>query len=516
MIRCWKRLLLGLALWQLFCGLGWAQTEPESLDSAPLYLLVVDATGRWEVERQERFAVPDILPGLSTDWKGLLATRPFRRIAYGDRLALLSYPERLLASTWAGQFFAARHVLVLRPVGQARMEGRLFDLASGRDQAIVVSREGQGADADPRLLALEDALLKVGVAKESVLAHPDGLYHLSEASHLSQQVHYEPVESAQRAEAFGFTPCGICYPQSSRDPLYDDLDRSLGELVAAQIEATYPLVGEGESTRRVRSVGQRLLEQNRFLDQGYRFEVLDTDTINAYAAPTGPIYVTMGLLEALESDDELAAVLGHELSHSERKHARQQYDKAQQTGILGMVVTVATGFPWASLGTDILGTVMVRGYSRGYELEADRDGMMAAYAAGFDPEEYLRVQDKLEEVQRQKGEGAGLDWLRTHPRGDERKEQLTDILEKTASLREKLDGLEVWDPGLAVYLKGRALILSQDQSELGDYLTRYQTFAQAVDRPPLAKRERAVVTNPLDTPAEVWETIDLLLPASDP
>lgn len=454
----------------------------------PVYLLVVDSEGAWQVERQERFIIPPTLPGaggLSTSWKALLDTRPFRQLSYEDRLALMAYPERLLASSWAAQAFRARHVLVLRPLAEERVQGRLFDLLTGRDQAVVVDNERQG---NPRERALALALEKAGIAREPVVAHPEGLYHRAHAAHLSEQAHYEPVESAQRAEQFGFSPCGLCYPMASRDPLYDELDRNLGDLVASQIEATYPLTQDGEATARVQRVGQRLLRENRFLDQGYRFEVLETTTINAYCAPTGPVYLTTGLLASLETDDELAAVLGHELSHSERKHARRQYESAQQTGMLGLMVTVATGFPWASLGTDILGTIMVRGYSRGFELEADRDGMIASYAAGYDPREYLRVQDKLEQAARERGEG-GLAWLRTHPGGDERKEQLHAILERTAPLRQQLDALEKRDRGMAVYLKSQLLPLSDEQAALTSYLERYERLARFLSRTPQTSPE---------------------------
>lgn len=500
--------LLGVVLILLLLGRApcRAQTAPSA---PPLYVLVVDGEGVWEAERQDRFRTPSSLAGVSTNWKELTATRPFRRLAFADRLALLAYPERLLSSSWAEQMFAARHVLVLHPLGGERVEGRLFDLATGREQPIVASRDSVAAEAQvsggPRVSQREQvmaqALEAAGVAREQVLAHPDGLYHRTEATHLSAQVHYEPVESAQRAEAFGFSPCGICYPRSSRDPLYDDIDRQLGELVAAQIEASYPLAREGEDTDRVRRIGERILRENRFLDQGYRFEVLDTDTVNAFCAPTGPIYVTRGLLELLETDDELASVLGHELTHSERKHARRQYEQSQQTGMIGLVVTMATGFPWASLGTDVLGTMMTRGYSRGYELESDRNGMMAAYAAGYRPEDYLLVQEKLQEVQRQKGGRGGISWLRTHPGGDERKEQLTEILTRTAALRERLDRLDTWDHGMAVYLKGNVLFLNDDTAALSQYLTAYEGFAGLLDTTPK--------TNPPGVPEEVWPHLDL-------
>lgn len=497
------RPLLRVALLVFAMGFGrcWAQEAP------PLYVLVVDGDGVWQVEQQDRFHTPSDLSGLSTDWKELTSTRPFRRLSYNDRVALLAYPERLLSSSWAAQVFAARHVLVLHPLGGERVEGRQFDLASGREQPVVASEDSVHALAEaadqpvgsPRQEVLKQALEMVGISREPVLAHPDGLYHRVSASHLSNQVHYEPVESAQRAEAFGFVPCGICYPQASRDPLYDDFDRQLGDLVAAQIEASYPLAPEGEDTARVRRIGERILRENRFLDQGYRFEVLDTDTVNAFCAPTGPVYVTRGLLRILETDDELASVLGHELSHSERKHARRQYEQAQSTGMLGWAVTIATGIPFASLGTDLLGAMVTRGYSRGYELEADRNGMMAAYAAGYRPEDYLLVQDKLEEVQRQKG-GGGISWLRTHPGGEERKEQLTEILSRTEPLRQRLDKLDSWDHGMAVYLKGNVLFLNDDTSGLSDYLGRYETFARLLDTTPK--------TNPPGVPDAVWQKLE--------
>lgn len=505
MRRAWPLLGVVFALFLLGSAVpAWAQTEQEP----PLYVLVVDGDGVWHPEQQDRFQRPADQDGLSTDWRALIATRPFRRLAYTDRLSLLAYPERLLSSSWAAQMFSARHILVLHPLGGERVEGRLFDLSTGREQPVVASRDSVAAEAEangeprkltPREQVMRQALTAVDVAREPVLAHPEGLYHRTAASHLSDQVHYEPVESAQRAEAFGFSACGICYPRSSRDPLYDDFDRQLGELVAAQIEASYPLAREGEETDRVRRVGERILRENRFLDQGYRFEVLDTDTVNAFCAPTGPIYVTRGLLEALRTDDELASVLGHELFHSERKHARRQYEQSQQAGMLGLVVTVATGFPWASLGTDIVGTMMTRGYSRGYELESDRYGMMAAYAAGYRPEDYLLVQDKLQEVQRQKG-GGGISWLRTHPGGDERKEQLTEILTRTAALRERLDKLESWDRGMAVYLKGNVLFLNDEEEALSRYLTAYEAFAKQLDTTPR--------TNPPGVPDEVWPQLD--------
>ena len=498
-----KRSLLAVAVsTYLCCGAAWGQppeqsasppntpsqaqeaspSSPGPVQRVPLSVLLTNTEGEWSPERQERFTPPSSLgEDVSTDWKGLLNTPDFRRLSYQDRLALLRFPERILASSWAKRYFSARHVLVLKPIGEGRVKGRLFDLERGGETPVVIS-EALAEGKPLRDEVLNKSLEATELSKQPVVAHPEGLFHRPQADHLSPKVHYEPVESAERAEIFGFKACRVCFPQSSREPLYDDLDRRLGELVAGQVESQYRLAPEGEDSKRVQDIGEKLLRANRFLDQGYRFLLLDTDTINAYAAPTGPIYVTTGMLEILESDDELAAVLGHELSHSERKHARQQYERGRQTGVLGLVVTVVTGIPWASLGSSILSTVMVRGYSRGYELEADRDGMMAAYAAGYDPSDFLLVQAKLAQLTEQRG-GGGANWLRTHPGGDERKSQLTEILNSTAALRQRLAELEEWDPGMAGYLKGRVLFLTEDPQELTEYLDRYDLFAAKVPRP---------------------------------
>lgn len=501
---------LGLFL-LLSCSLALAQQEPQE----PLYVLVVDGEGEWEPEQQARFRPPASLgKTASTDWKQLTQSYPLKILSYGDRVKLLKRPGRLLSSTWASHYFTARHVMLLEPTGQGRIVGRLYDTQTGREDPVVVTLDDQDAgDAeDAREAALAEAATLAEVATIPVAAHPNSqLYHKEDASHLSPRISYQTFETGLLAEVDGFEPCRICYPESNRSSLYDNIDHRLGEIVASSIESRYRLAPDGPETRRVEEIGQRLLEENRFLDQGYRFIVLDTATINAYAAPTGPIYITSGMLEILESDDELAAILGHELSHSERKHARQQYERSREAGVIGLLVTVATGIPWARLGSDILATILVRGYSRGYELEADRDGMMTAYAAGYVPHDFLLVQEKLRQLSEQRG-GGGPDWLRTHPRGDERLEQLDELLEKTRAARERLDSLESTDPGMARYLKSRLLHGSAEDQVLEDYLTLYYRVLGRV-----RVDQSALEKSPKYTDLEVeefWENVELMFEVS--
>ena len=461
------------------------QAEMESGSAQePLFVLVTDSNGAWSPDQQARFKPPTTLGDastVSTDWKSLINTRPFRFLSFQKRVALLRYPRRLLASSWANQYFNARHILVVNPAEDGRVTGRLFDLRDHRVQTLVVAHEDRSGADEARGEALADAADRAEVARSSVVAHPEsGLFHHPEAEHLSPRVEYTTLETAQRAEIYGFQPCRVCYPGTDRESLYDNIDHRLGVLVAQTVESRYRLAPVGPETERVERIGNRILKENRFLDQGYQFFVLETETVNAFAAPTGPIYVTTGMLDILESDDELAAILGHELSHSERKHARRQYERSRETGVFGLLVTVATGVPWAQLGSSILSTVMARGYSRAYELEADRDGMMMAYAAGYAPEDFLLVQEKLKALAGQK-RGGGANWLRTHPRGEKRLKQLREVLDDTQELRARLDELEKKDIGTARMLKSRVLDFQESEESLEDYLALYQELLARVD-----------------------------------
>jgi Zn-dependent protease with chaperone function len=508
-----SRLWWGACLLIVLCGFpgAWAQEG----DREPLYILVVNGEGEWEPEQQAYFKPPASLgKAVSTDWKALTHSYPLKILSYGDRVKLLKRPRRLLSSTWASNYFTARHIMLLEPSAQGRLVGRLFDTKTGRKDPVVVTLDdGDFEDAEEaRAEALAEAATLAEVATVPVAAHPRSeLYHKTDASHLSPRVAYQSFDTGLLAEVDGFGPCRICYPESSRTFLYDKIDHRLGEIVASNIENRYRLAPDGPDTQRVQEIGQRLLRQNGFLDQGYRFIVLDTDTINAYAAPTGPIYITAGMLEILESDDELAAILGHELSHSERKHARQQYERSQAAGVVGLLVTVATRIPWARLGSDILATVLVRGYNRGYELEADRDGMTAAYAAGYVPHDFLLVQEKLQQLSEQRG-GGGPDWLRTHPRGDERLGQLEELLEETSSVRERLDRLESTDPGMARYLKSRLLHESTQDELLEDYLKLYfRVLGRVRVEQVEPERHQDFSEDEVD---EFWEAVEMMFEAA--
>ncbi|OBU86358.1 M48 family metallopeptidase [Chromobacterium subtsugae] len=177
-------------------------------------------------------------------------------------------------------------------------------------------------------------------------------------------------------------------------------------------------------TARVRRVSQRLIAQTpafRADARGWPWEVnvLATDDMNAYAMAGGKIMVYSGLVSQLKlTDAELAAVIGHEISHALREHTRESMSQeyAQQAGL--SLVGALAGFSadqlkLASLVTDV---TLSKPHSRTMESEADIMGLELMARAGYDPNAAVNVWQKMQAA----GNGGGMEFLSTHPSGPTR------------------------------------------------------------------------------------------------
>lgn len=216
---------------------------------------------------------------------------------------------------------------------------------------------------------------------------------------------------------------------------FQDLDPSeehfIGRSVAAQILAMpqYPLDGDAKLAAYVERVGAGIVAQNDgvrrpFLD--YRFAVLATDEVNAFACPGGTILVTRGLLANTRNEEELAAVLAHEIAHVTLQHgvaAIQQANLAQAFTYLGAGAAQATmkqedlekltGLFDESVG-DIVQTLVTSGYSRDAEVAADKLGREFLAGAGYDPQALVGVLGCMQDH----GGNGGM--FATHPAPKER------------------------------------------------------------------------------------------------
>jgi predicted Zn-dependent protease len=190
----------------------------------------------------------------------------------------------------------------------------------------------------------------------------------------------------------------------------------LGQQAAAQIEQS-PIIVTGPVEEWVQRVGAKLAAVSD-PEFKYSFHVIDSPEINAFCLPGGHIYVFTGLRKIVRNDDELAAVLAHEITHAENHHYAKQSKKANTRGSLLTVASILLGLP--GIGQAAVGLVdasMSAKYSREHEYEADRDGLARMQKAGFNGEamvtvlERLATQDNLKSIDR---------WMSDHPEGKKR------------------------------------------------------------------------------------------------
>lgn len=167
---------------------------------------------------------------------------------------------------------------------------------------------------------------------------------------------------------------------------------ALGRQYSQQVLKDYRVYDDPELQAYIQSVGDQVSRISHRQDLYYRFSLLDSTQVNAFALPGGYIYITRGLLAYLNSEAELAAVLGHEVGHVTARHSVRQHSMATATGLLGSILAAASGVPGADQMTQLLGAGIVRGYGREQELEADRLGAEYLSKSGYDP---MAMQDVI-------------------------------------------------------------------------------------------------------------------------
>jgi len=172
---------------------------------------------------------------------------------------------------------------------------------------------------------------------------------------------------------------------------------------------------------------------------GWHFVVLKDDTINAFAAPGGYIFVTSGAVKMAKSEDELAAVLAHEVAHVVRGHAIGSIKKSRWSGVtkqfldssveLDPEAQKAMGSMFGGSIDDIVDGSLVKGYSRDTELEADQVGLQILAHAGYDPRAMTRFLQTLAANQ-----DTGSGFYATHPKAADRIDRLKAPTAKLAAV----------------------------------------------------------------------------------
>jgi len=192
--------------------------------------------------------------------------------------------------------------------------------------------------------------------------------------------------------------------------------------------------------QRVRGIAARLIPQTvhfRADAPGWKWEthVFRHDEINAFCMAGGKIGVYSGLIERLRpTDDELAAVIGHEIAHALREHVREQVSAQQAARIPGVVIAVVTGNRAIADLTDMVTDVtLTLPKSREAEREADVIGVELAARAGFDPRAAISLWEKMERA----GGARPPEFLSTHPSPASRQQELARMAEQVLPLYEQ-------------------------------------------------------------------------------
>jgi beta-barrel assembly-enhancing protease len=220
--------------------------------------------------------------------------------------------------------------------------------------------------------------------------------------------------------------------------LTPEQEHFIGRAVAAKVFQSYKPFDQAEANAYLNVLGQSLVAFSTRPEtfRGYHFFLLDSDEINAFAAPGGLILVTRGMVQCCENEDELAAVLAHEIGHVEKKHGLSAIKQARVTSALTILAAeggkqlggkdladVTEAFE-GSVG-DVVMTLTTKGYSRKQELSADAAAVDTLRRAGY-PEKALVTM--LQRMGQRIGDAEGPGFARTHPKAQDRIEAITPTI----------------------------------------------------------------------------------------
>jgi predicted Zn-dependent protease len=196
---------------------------------------------------------------------------------------------------------------------------------------------------------------------------------------------------------------------------------AMGEATAKSTRASIGDYPDSAVQRYVRGLGMRLAATSERPGLPWSFEVIDDPEVNAFAAPGGKIFITRGILPYLDSEAELAGVLGHEIGHVTARHTAQQVTRQQLFGIGLVAGSVASSSIASAAGAIQQGLgLLFLSYSRGNESQADELGFRYVRRARYDPREMSNVFRVLERVGQLSGGGKVPTWAATHPAPEDR------------------------------------------------------------------------------------------------
>jgi len=176
-------------------------------------------------------------------------------------------------------------------------------------------------------------------------------------------------------------------------------ERAMGQAMAAVIDRTTTFVTDPEVTTYVTRLAQNLARHSD-AEVPFTIKVIDSLNRRVFALPGGFLYIDKGLIADVDNEAELAALMAHEIAHVAARHATRFTTRKRAWSMLSIPIMWASG-P-AALGTQQIGPLSLHKFVRDAELEADLLGIQYQYAAGYDPQAFVEVLEKLSGLENQR------------------------------------------------------------------------------------------------------------------
>ncbi|MBD3298311.1 MAG: M48 family metalloprotease [candidate division Zixibacteria bacterium] len=224
--------------------------------------------------------------------------------------------------------------------------------------------------------------------------------------------------------------------------LSEEQEKSIGRQVAQEVESQENILQDSLWQSYLTEVGEKIVAVCDRPDLGYRFRVIASDQVNAFAAPGGFIYFYTGILDMMDTEAELAAVMAHEISHVVARHSVKTL-QAAYGGII--LINLALGKESQELAGQVAGTVLnlaLTGYGRSNELQADEYGVHYMVKAGYNPNATVDMFTKLAEASGDQGDRGFFENLTaSHP---ETQERIRKIEAQIAAMDENVQNLPIY------------------------------------------------------------------------
>ncbi len=217
--------------------------------------------------------------------------------------------------------------------------------------------------------------------------------------------------------------------------LVDDAQvQALGLQAYQEMKKKQPLSRDRSLNSRVQRVGRDIARISPKPDWNWEFNLFEDDSPNAFALPGGKVGVNTGLFKAAKNDDQLAAVIGHEVAHAIARHGAERMSQGQLAQVGGAAVGLATGSQaYAGTYAALAQVGFMLPNSRTQESEADHIGLLYMAEAGYDPRAAVALWQNMQQL----GGNGPLEWMSTHPSPGNRIARLKELMPEALAIYQK-------------------------------------------------------------------------------